>query len=362
MKTQVSILAAVLSLACCLFAQNQASISSGKAKAFPAPDFMLGDKEAKTEKSRVVLGPMESDGKGGTKGSFTVYGGSSLISVSSLSFSGNGKILAVGIMPGRVELWDVENRKKIRTLDAGSTVALSVDGHLLATDGNGIELYDVPSGHLVRRIPRTLKRPENVVVKFEFNPAGSLLDVTANGDDDTVYEVSSGRCLLTLADTRQARFSRDGLSLIGGNYKHLIVWNTRDWSKVSDVPNGPEYVRRIAAFPEKDLAIVGGPEAVRLVRISSGGELARVGTGWTNFTAFDRDGSFILTYAGGVLAVWDTKGTQYCTRANIGNGTLALSPDNRWLAAAPLDGSTTVSIWKLPDALNACGTSDAPAQ
>jgi WD40 repeat protein len=331
-----------------------------KAKGFPDPDFTLGDK-VKPEKSRVVLGPLQSDGKGPTRGSFAAYGGSSLVSVSSLSFSGDGKILAIGSMPGRVDLWDVENKRRLRTIEGGSTVALSFDGRLLATDGNGIELYDVQSGRLVQRISRTLKRAENVVAKFEFNPATTLLDVTANGDDDAVYEISSGKLLLTLTDTRQARFSLDGSLLIGGNYQHLIAWSTKDWGKVSDVPNGPDYVRRIAAFPQKDLAVVGGPKAVRLVRISSGEELAKVGTGWTNFTEFDRDGRMVFTYAGNVFSVWDLKGTQYCARVALGNGTLAMSPDNRWLAAAPLDGSLEVSIWNLPRALDSCGGSATTA-
>jgi WD40 repeat protein len=352
MKTLTFILVFALTYLCAL--RSSAPLPAGKAQAFPNPDFTLGEK-VKPEKSRVVLGPMQSDGKGGTKGSFAVYGGSSLISVCSLSFSGNGKLLAVGSMPGRVDLWDVENKKKLRTINGGSTVALSPDGRLLATDGNGIELYDFQSGKLAQRIPRTLKRAENVIAKFEFNPAATLLDVSANGDDDAVYEIPSGKFLLTLTNTRQARFSSDGSLLIGGNNQHLIVWNTTNWSKVSDVPNGPEYVRRVAVFPERNIAVVGGPQAVRLVRISSGEELARVGAGWANFAEFDRDGGLVLTYAGGIFSVWDTKGTQYCTRAALGNGTLALSPDNRWLASAPLDGSLEVSIWNLPTALKTCG-------
>jgi WD40 repeat protein len=354
MKTPTFILALALARLCIL--QSTVPNPAANPKVFPDPDFTLGEK-VKPEKSHVVLGPMQSDGKGGTKGSFAVYGGSSLISVSSLSFSGDGKILAVGSMPGRVDLWDVEGKKKLRTIDGGSTVTLSQDGRLLATDGNGIELYDVQSGRLVQRISRTLKRAENVVVKFEFNPTTTLLDVTANGDDDAVYEIPSGKLLLTLTDTRQARFSNDGSLLVGGNYQHLIVWSTKDWSKVSDVPNGPEYVRRIAAFSQKDLALVGGPKAVRLVRISSGEELAKVGTGWTNFAEFDRDGRIVFTYAGNAFSVWDLKGAQYCTRAALGNGTLALSADNQWLAAAPLDGSLEVSVWNLPKALSACGAS-----
>ena len=43
-------------------------------KPFPGPDFILLDRDLKPQKGGVVLGPLESDGKGGTKGSFAVYG------------------------------------------------------------------------------------------------------------------------------------------------------------------------------------------------------------------------------------------------------------------------------------------------
>src|SRR5580698_11622001 len=109
-----------------LLAQEKAAAPQA-AKSFPEPDFILRDKDLKPQKSGVVLGPMESDGKGGTKGAFAVYGGSSLIQVGSLSFSGDGKVLAVGSTPGRVDLWDVDSQRKFRTLDGGTTIALSSD-------------------------------------------------------------------------------------------------------------------------------------------------------------------------------------------------------------------------------------------
>ena len=134
-------------------------IGQGKAaaaqavKSFPEPDFILSDKSLKPQKGGAVLGPMESDGKGGTKGSFAIYGGPSMIQVGSLSFSGDGTKLAVGSMPGRVDVWDVERRTKLFSLQGGTTIALSPDGHLLAKDGNGIELCDGVTGKLIRRIP-----------------------------------------------------------------------------------------------------------------------------------------------------------------------------------------------------------------
>jgi len=315
---------------------------------------MLRDQDLKPQKGRMILG---RDDKGNA--TFAVYGGSGEIQVSSLSFSGDGKLLAIGSTPGRIDLWDVESKKKLRALDGGSTVGLSRDGRLLAKDGkdgDGMELYDVGSGRLQRRISRILKRAENTVEKFEFSVDGSLLDVTANGDDDMVYDVSSGKLLATLTNTKHAQFSNDGSLMIGGNYQHLIVWNTKDWTKVRDLPNGPDYVTRVAAFPEEDLVVVGGPKVAQLRRLDSGEEVARVGAGYTNFAAFNSSGTLIFTYsASSGFTVWSTSGGRFCSRPELGNGTVALSADGRWLAAATKNDGATIMIWNMQSALVACG-------
>jgi WD40 repeat protein len=329
------------------------------ANSFPGPDFILRDKDLKPQKGGVVLGPMESDGKGGTRGSFAVYGGSSLIQVGSLSFSSDGRMLAVGSTPGRVDLWDVEKRTKLLTLAGGSALALSPDGRLLAKDGNGIEICDATTGKLTKRIPWSLTTStpgvQRTIKQLEFNPSGRLLLVSSNGENDLVFDVSSGQLVATLTSTQQGRFSRDGAFAVGGNAKHLIEWNTKDWTKVSDVPNGPDYVTQIAAFPEKDIAVVGGPKNARLVRLSSGEEVAKVGPGYTNFAGFSEDGTLIFTYSSGGFGVWDTTGKEYCHKEDLGNGTVALSADGGWLAAAMVNGGTSVAIWNLKNALSGCG-------
>jgi WD40 repeat protein len=346
-------------LLCVASAQETSPPTQSAAKAFPGPDFTLHDEDLKPQKGGVVLGPPQSDGKGGTKGSFAVYGGASLIQVGSLSFSDDGKMLAVGSTPGRVDLWDVENRKKLRTLQGGTTVALSADGRLLAKDGNGIELWDIATGKLARRIPWNVMTSEpgvqHTVTNLMFSPSGTLLDVAANGMVDSVYDVSSGQMIATLTNTQRAQFSADGASLIGGNAKHLIVWNTKDWSILSDLPNGPDYVTRIAVFPQTDFVVVGGPKFARLIRLSTGEEIAKVGVGYTNFAAFNKNGSLIFTYTSSGFGVWDTSGKQYCSGTGIGNGTVALSHDGHWLAAGIVNGTNSVRVWNLQTALASCG-------
>jgi WD40 repeat protein len=351
-------LAVAFCLSAIVVAQDQTPVQQEALKSFPDPDFLLHYDNMNQGKSGVVLGPLESDGKGGTKGTFAVYGDSSLIQGSSLSFSADGKLLAVGSTPNRVDIWNVESRTMLRSFTTGTTVALTADGHLLATDGNGIELWDVSSGKMQKRIPRTLKRPEGTVNNFVFNPAGTLLDVTVNGDDDTVYDVSTGKLVATLAGTQHAQFSNDGSLLVGGDYKHLVVWNTKEWSMVRDLPNGPDYVATIAAFPEKDIVLVGGPKVARLLKLSSGDEVAKVGVGYTNFAAFSQSGTLIFIYPSSGFGIWDTTGKQYCVKAHLGNGTMALSANNRWLAAASAGGKS-VMVWNVQSALSACGISSA---
>ena len=328
---------------------------------FPDSDFTLRDHGVKPQKSGVVLGPIESDGKGGSKGSLAFNGGPSMVQVTSLSFSGDGKTLAAASTPGHVDVWDIEKRTKLYSLNGGTTVALSPDGRLLAKDGNGIEICDAATGKPIRRIlwSITTSTPgvQRMIKKLEFNPAGSHLEVSSNGENDLVFDVSSGLLVTTLTSTQQGQFSRDGSVFVGGNGKHLIAWRTNDWSKVSDVPNGPDYVTQIAALPEKDLAIVGGPNSARLVHISSGEDVAKVGAGYTNFAAFNQDGSLVFAYTGGGFGVWDTSGKHYCHKKGLGNGTAAISSDGRWLAAGMMDGGTNVAIWNLKKLTGVCGGS-----
>lgn len=343
-------------------AQEEVPTPKPAAKPFPAADFVLREKALKPQKSRVVTSPIETNSKGESTASFVVYGGVSDIQVGSLSFSADGKILAVGSTPGRVDLWDMENRKKIRTLKGGSTVALSPDGRLVAKDGKGIEICKVATGKLVRRIPWSLKsstpHAQRTITQMEFNASGSLLLVTSNGDDDEVFDVASGRLIATLTDAREARFSPDGSIIVGGDNKHLIAWSTKDWAKLIDAPNGPAYVTQISAFPKHDLAVIGGPSNARLIHLTSGAEIAKLGRGNSIFSAFSKDGKLIFTYSSNGFAVWDTTGKEYCYKRHLGNGTVALSPDGRWLAAGIVDGGNNVAVWNLKTALAACG---APA-
>ena len=325
---------------------------------FPKPNFVLHDAIRQPEKPKVEFSPTSTDKSGETAGTFTVAGGSSLIQLASLSFSADGKLLVVGSTPSIVDIWDVDKQTKIRSFEGGITVAVSPQGNLLATNGNGIDIWDMSSG----KLKRTINWAGGMIWRMSFDPSGRWLLVTANGENDSVFDSGSGEKIVALANTREARFSTDGAMVVGGNAQHIIVWNTKDWSQIRDLPNGPDYVTRVAVHPDKDLVVIGGAKSARLIRLSSGQEVATVGDAHTKFAAFNRSGSLIFTYTHSGLVVWDITGKRICG-ASVGNenGIFALSPDDRWFAAGIVDGGTDVMVWKVENILKTCGISaDVP--
>jgi len=317
----------------------------------PKPSFVLHDKNLHPEKSHTILGP---------NGSITISAGTSMIEVSSLSFSADGKLLAVGSTPGNVDVWNVETKQKLRAFKGGTAVALSPDGQILEKDGNGIEIIDMASGRVKRTIPWSsgMGSEDHTIQSVSFNPSGTQILVASNGQDLKVFDVGNGALLATLTNTRRGTFSPDGSLVIGGDYRHLMTWNSTKWEVVRDLSNGPDYVTAVAADPAKDIQVIGGPKSARLLKLTTGAQLGLVGDAFTNFAAISNTGSLIFTYTSHGFAIWDATGRLRCLKPGNSYYTMAVSPDNHWLAAAPSNQLTDVAVWDLTELIAAC-SSDA---
>lgn len=344
MKRELALVVAALLIS--MPGVSQISFSSAHERRFelPKPAFILHDGKLHSQKAYTAFGPNRS---------FAVYAGTSVIQVSSLSFSADGRFLAVGSTPGIVDVWDVGARRKVRAFRGGTSVALSADGRWLAKDGNGIELVDMRSGKVERTIPWP-NDSDHTVETLSFDPAGRWLLVATNGLDLKAFDVTTGSLLATLTNTRRGVFSSDGSLVVGGDYRHLVTWNTENWQVVRDLPNGPDYVTTVAVNSAKDMEIIGGPNSARLLKVATGEELAKIGEGYTNFASFIRAGSKILTFSGTGFAIWNSDGKLECFTPANGYDEMAVSPDDRWLAAAPDKQLTDVAIWNLKDVLAAC--------
>jgi WD40 repeat protein/class 3 adenylate cyclase/tRNA A-37 threonylcarbamoyl transferase component Bud32 len=139
----------------------------------------------------------------------------------SLSYSPDGKLLAIGLADYGTELRDGRSLRVVAHLsigageDADRAVRFSPDGRLLAvTSHEGYtQLWDVTTR---RRAGRRLTGHEGGVLGAEFSPDGRMLATTAGDGDAILWDVASRRALGTLPGPLgyvSARFATDGRQL-----------------------------------------------------------------------------------------------------------------------------------------------------
>jgi WD40 repeat protein/serine/threonine protein kinase len=144
-------------------------------------------------------------------------------------------ILAVGYKSGTVDLWDVVQLEKTRSIIGAdlklcSSIAFSGDGRYLATaGGNGlVSIWDPKTGNLIR----VLRGHSAYVTCVAFSPDGRRL--ASCGQDGTVvlWDAETGDKLLKLLDVpcsvAAVAFSPDGNRLVcSGSDGKLRVWDAR---------------------------------------------------------------------------------------------------------------------------------------
>jgi WD40 repeat protein/tRNA A-37 threonylcarbamoyl transferase component Bud32 len=141
---------------------------------------------------------------------------------------------------GDVEIWDVEQRTLIRTIDLeadpgeviGLAAAFSPDGRVLATGGTGdsfVHLWDVEDGKLIRELEQNV----GGALSLDFSPDGSILAFSGFGEPfAALLDVATGDQIgprLTGrggAPSAMIDISPDGRSLLQthGNGEG-VVWN-----------------------------------------------------------------------------------------------------------------------------------------
>jgi WD40 repeat protein/GTPase SAR1 family protein len=141
------------------------------------------------------------------------------------------QILATGSMERIVQVWDVTEGRRLRTLKGHKhqidSVALSDDARTLAigSDNHTIELWDAVSG----RVLKMLSGHQDWVCALALSPDGGLL---VSGSDDgmvKLWDVGTGACLKTwdnLSGRIQAvAFSPDGTIVASADDQAATLWS-----------------------------------------------------------------------------------------------------------------------------------------
>jgi WD40 repeat protein len=155
-------------------------------------------------------------------------------------FSPDGRVLASVNASERIELWDTATGKRIQTLCCMALygdVAFSPDGGVLAAGGHWPCLWDLGSGHRIRRLVESRDPTFGAV---SFRPDGRVLATGSQDGKARLWEVGTGRELLS-ASTRR-------------NYVESVAFHPSGELLAYAVGEGPAWLWDTAAGSERMIA------------------------------------------------------------------------------------------------------------
>jgi WD40 repeat protein len=299
----------------------------------------------------------------------------------SLAYSPDGQFLAAGLeltTRPNVALWRIADGVLVGTMSGGSgsgplgggvtwQVSFSPNSKLLATASDGwpplqdsaqqhpdvVQVWDVASRALVRTIPANCGA---AALTTTFSPDGTLLVTAGWANAVEIWRVADGTRVTAIpypAQVHNARFSPDGARVIvSGEDGRATAWNVADGSLAMTLTGTgtTDSIADAAFSPDgREIATTGPAFTVQLWDAASGG-LRQTLAGhdmivnhvlWVNqnlLVSNDWRGTIILWRR---TAASDLEGADIWGTSGQSLG-IAVSPDQRFLAAGGADSGTRV--------------------
>jgi WD40 repeat protein len=280
--------------------------------------------------------------------------------VLSITFSPNGKLLAIGDTNGEIRLWQVKNAKQMLTLKGHESwvwsVSFSPDGQTLASSSQDCtaKLWDVHTGKCLR----TLQGGDHIIRSVQLSPDGQTL-ASGHGDATVrLWDIHTGECLKVLQGHNQGvwsvGFSPDGCTLASGSDDRTVkLWDVPTGECLRTLSSHTSWVWSVSFSPDgQTLASGSDDRTIKLWDFSTGECLKTLSghTSWVWSASFSPDGQTLISGSDDrMVKLWDIS-TGQCLRTLQGHEhgirSVGFSPDGQTFASSSDD--RTVRLWNAP--------------
>jgi predicted NACHT family NTPase len=277
----------------------------------------------------------------------------------SMSFSPDGKLLAIGDSNCVISLWDSTTRREIVTCKGHTnrvySVAFSPDGATLASgsEDQTVRLWNINSGECFH----TLQGHTDWVRSVAFSADGQTLASGSADQTIRLWNINSGECFHTLQGhtdwVYSVAFSPDGQTLASGSTDLTArLWNIKNGECFHTLQGHIYWVRSVAFSPDgQTLASASDDLTIRLWNINSG-ECFHTLQGhiyWVRSVAFSPDGQTLASASDDqTIRLWNINSGE-CFHTLQGHThrvySVAFSPDGQTLASASDD--QTIRLWNI---------------
>ncbi|WP_247370461.1 caspase family protein [Bradyrhizobium sp. CW10] len=285
-----------------------------------------------------------------------------LASVGSVVFSPEGARVLSGSTDGTAKLWDVATGDHLGTFPGGgggsmevAPLAFSADGKQIATGADGLRLWDVATGQVLRKI-----ETQFFPYALAFSPDGSRLLSGNYGTRAQLWDVASGKLIRSFEGHESSvgsviwavAFSPDDTRVLSGSSRDgtARLWNASTGELLRTFGGHANGVRSVAFSPDGKRIVTGTGSGTARLWSAETGQLLHSFKGysdWISSVTFSPDGERILL---GSLdrttpEVWDTTSGQLLQtfgRARARGRSVAFSPNGAY-ALAGVDSS--LQLW-----------------
>lgn len=275
--------------------------------------------------------------------------------VNSIRVTRDGQILISGGADNSAKIWDLRERKLLKSLEghtaAVKSVVITPDGTIAYTGGEdqSVRAWDVASGECLVQFEGV----GGSVESLDLSPDGKFL--LAGGWDMALWDAATGQRLLAYqghdSDVVSVRWSPDGqLALSGGSDSTVRLWQVMTGKCLKVLEGHTGIVRTLAPTTDGRFALSastnmwGRPGRLRLWDLASGENLAVLDghEGSINAVATAFGTSYALSGSSDLsVRLWDLAGP-HCELTLKRHGApitaVAFAPDCRYAASADEDG------------------------